>query len=194
MRFKNLTLATAAIVGALGLAGVAAAAIHNSHVMTVELPDGATAHIRYFGDTPPEVRVEPAQAVTPLALTAPVPVLLDPEFARVEQVMAEMDRQAATMLTQTEQLMRAAPSGSGLMQANLGALPEGASGYSVVSTLTPHGVCTQSVEYRATDHGQPQVVRRTSGDCGDAIPHEGVLSSSPQSAPRLTAVAYRPAS
>ena len=51
MRFKNLTLATAAVVGALGLAGVAAAAIHNSHVMTVELPDGATARIRYFGDT-----------------------------------------------------------------------------------------------------------------------------------------------
>lgn len=65
MRFKKLALVAAAVVGAAGLTGVAAAAILNSHVMRIQLPDGATAQIRYFGDTPPEVRVEPA--AVPLA-------------------------------------------------------------------------------------------------------------------------------
>jgi hypothetical protein len=192
MHLKKLALAAAAVVGAAGLTGAAAAAIQNSHVLTVQLPDGATARIRYFGDTPPEVRVEPATGFAPLAWSDPVAGFADPDFAAFRQAMAEMGRQADLMLAESANLMNAASQPPGLMQADLGRLPPGATGYSVVSTLTPKGVCSQSVEYRATGQGAPQVIRRTSGDCGQAPATPG-LSPQAQSAPRLTSVAYRPA-
>lgn len=194
MRLKNLALAAAAVVGAAGLTGVAAAAIQNSHTMTIQLPDGATAHIRYFGDTPPEVRVEPTAVFAPLAWGGPGIGFADPEFAQLRRAIAEMDRQADLMLAESQHLMDAPLQASGLLQADLSKLPPGATGYSVVSTLTPKGVCSRSVEYRASSDGRPQVVTRTSGDCGDGSAASDLAPASRSDAPRLTSVAYQPAS
>lgn len=190
MRFKNLALAAAAVVGAAGLTGVAAAAIQNSHTITIQLPDGATAHIRYFGDTPPEVRVEPMAGFAPLSWGGPDIGLADPAFTQLRQAIAEMNRQADLMLAESQDLLDAAPQPSGLQHANLGNLPPGVTGYSVVSTLTPKGVCSRSVEYRSSADGRPQVVTRTSGDCGDESAASGLAPSNKTNAPRLTSVAY----
>jgi hypothetical protein len=194
MRLKKLALAAAAVVGAAGLTGVAAAAIQNSHVMTVQLPDGATAHIRYFGDTPPEVRVEPTAGFAPLAWAGPAIGFAGPDFASLRQAIAEMDRQADLMLAESQDFLAASPQASGLLQADLGKLPPGTTGYSVVSTLTPKGICSRSVEYRARGDGQPQVITRTSGDCGDGPAASGLAPTHRSDAPRLTSVVYRPAS
>jgi hypothetical protein len=192
MRLKKLALAAAAVAGAVGLTSVAAAAIQNSHVMTVQLPDGATARIRYFGDTPPEVRVEPVAALAPLAWPGPGIGFADPEFASLRQAIADIDRQADLMLAESQHLLDGRLQAPGLLQADLSKLPPGATGYSVVSTLTPKGVCSRSVEDRASGDGRPQVITRTSGDCGGGSPATGLAPSIQTDAPRLTSVAYHP--
>lgn len=133
----------------------------------VQLPDGATARIRYFGDTLPEVRVEPS-GFAPLAWSDSASGFLEPSLFGLQQALAEMDREADLMLAQTERLTSAAPPAPGLMAADLSRPPPGASAYTVVSWFTPHGVCSRSVEYRVGGDGRPQVVTRTSGACGGA--------------------------
>jgi hypothetical protein len=197
MRLKKFAIGAAAALGLAGLAGVAvAAAIQNSHVITVQLPDGSTAHIRYFGDTPPEVRLETGQPYAPAAWPGSMTGFLDPGFPALDQAMAEMDRQAALMRAQAQRLMTAAPSGDGLMRADAGPLPAGVTGYSFVSTISPRGACTRTVEYRSTGDGRPQVISKTSGDCGagNAPSGAGAPPARGQPAQRLTSVVYHPAS
>ena len=45
-------LAGAAAVALAALSGAAAARDFNTHLMTVQLPDGSVAEIRYTGDVP----------------------------------------------------------------------------------------------------------------------------------------------
>ena len=204
MRLKTLALGAAAVLGAAGLTGAAAAATQNSHVLTVQLPDGGVAHILYFGDTPPQVRLQSAQPFAPAAWPGGVAGLFDPGLPAVDSVMAQMDRQADLMFAQAQQMMSAAPSGQGLQRADFGRLPAGATGYSVVSTISTQGTCTRAVEYRSTGNGPPQVTSRTSGDCGaanaapaapNAAPSRTAAASVAGPAPlRLMSVAYHPAS
>lgn len=206
MRFKTLALSAVAVLGLAGLAGAAVAAIQNSHELTVQLPDGTTAHIRYFGDVPPQVQVEAPTPFAPAAWPGSAAGVLDPGFPALDGVMAQMDREAALMRAQAQELMRTAPNGDGLMRAEFGQLPPGVSGYSYVSTVSSRGACTRTVEYRSTGDGHPQVVSRTSGDCGAGKAPSGVPSGAPSGAPsrttsadagpalRLTNAAYHPAS
>lgn len=199
MRLKKLAFTTAASLGLATLAGAAAAAvIQNSHVLTVQLPDGGTAHIRYFGDTPPQVRVEPAEALAPAAWPGSMIGLFDPAFPALDRAMAQMDRQADLMFAQAQHMTgaTATPDANGLMRADFGRLPPGATGYSYVSTFTSNGACTRSVEYRSTGKGPPQVISKTSGDCGapaKAAASAATTSAAAQPAPHLTRTAYHTA-
>lgn len=198
MRLNKVALGACAVLALAGLAGAAAAAvIQNSHVLTVQLPDGSTAHIRYFGDTPPQVRVDPAQGFSPADWPGPIG-LIDPAFPAVDRAMAEMDRQADLMFAQAQRMASAAPAGrDGLVRADFGQLPPGATGYSFISTVSSNGACTRSVEYRSTGKGQPQVISKTSGDCGPAkapAPTPSAASSaSAKPALHLTSAAYHTA-
>ena len=169
--FRTALLASAAAIGLAGLPGLAAAqspptAGLQAHVMTVAVPGGGTAQIRYTGDVPPRISftTEPAA----LADWAPMPALFGPDspFAALDRISAEMDRQAAAMFRQAATLTQAAQSGQPIPAA-LGSTPLGSS-YSVVSEMTGNGVCSQSVEITSTGNGPPKVVRHSSGNCGPA--------------------------
>ena len=164
MRTLQHTLLAGIAAAALGISGVASAQSAKSHVMTVQLPDGGVAQIRYTGDVAPQVGF----SETPRPVLAPVPLLFgaDSPFAMMERISAEMDRQSAAMLRQADALMAQARSGQPVDVA-LRNLPPGSQSYSFVSTLSGSGVCTQSVEITSQGNGQPpRVVRHSAGDCG----------------------------
>ena len=85
-------------VGALALAGIARAETPETHVLTIELPNGQVEHIRYTGDVAPAVTLEPIFAPTPTAMLA------DP-FVVLRQISAEMDAQAAAMMQDVGKFM-----------------------------------------------------------------------------------------
>lgn len=141
------------------LAGVAAVALAGTafaHTMTVRLPGGATETITYSGNVAPQIAFGP----TP-----------DSPFALMQQISAEMDREAAAMMNQMDQLqsvaLRQVANGGQPLEVALTNLPRGAQSYSVVSTLSSGGVCTQSMQITSQGPGQkPQVVTHSSGNCG----------------------------
>ena len=132
-------------------------------MMNLMLPDGGIAHIRYVGDTPPQISITDA----PVTLTA-FPSLFGAgsPFAEMERISAAMDRQAAQMFRQAAALSaRPDP----INVAAFGNLPAGSRAYSFVSTLNGNGVCSRSVEITSLGNGAaPRVVTHASGDCGAA--------------------------
>jgi hypothetical protein len=172
-------LSSLALAGAVALAigggAVAAEHIKNSHVLTVRLPGGGIEQIRYTGDVAPTVRIAPGG----LAIAAGLPIGpgVDPAFARLEQISAMMDRQAAAMFGSMNPA-RLATGPGGLTTVDIGRLPAGARGWSMISTTSGSGMCTRTVEYSSTGDGRaPRVVSRSSGDCT-----AGGRSSGPASA------------
>lgn len=154
------------------LAGVASVALAGSvaaHTLTVRLPDGTTEQIDYSGNVAPQVSFVPATSVAaPDFAFGP-----NSPFALMQQISAEMDRETAAMMRQMQQLQAVAfqplPEGAGgqPLAVDMTALPRGAETYSFVSTLSPSGVCSQSVEITSSGPGaKPQVVTHRSGNCG----------------------------
>ena len=180
---RNAILAGAAAIALVGVAGLAIAEIKNAHVLDVRLPDGSLAHIRYVGDTPPTVSFGPPPPVLSVLSPAYDPFGPDSPFAALERISRAMDRQAEAMLREAS----ARPglfTEPDLTQVDVGKLPPGAQGFSVVSTMSGHGVCARSVEYRSLGDGKPpQVVTRTSGACS---------SDEKRRAPAVTAVSAAP--
>jgi hypothetical protein len=172
---RTLKIALLAGVGLLGAAGLAAAAGNDAHVLNLRLPDGSVEQIRYTGDTPPQVRV---------AQPAPAFIVFNP-FAEMERISAAMDRQEAMMMQQASSLEAGAVP-RGLMQVNVGGLPAGVEGFSMVSTVSGNGVCTQSVQYTSTGDGKPaKILTKSSGDCSAAplAPHGMDAAPVPTHAP-----------
>lgn len=160
------TLAGASAIALAGLAGWAVAEINDAHTLDVRLPDGSLAHIRYVGDTPPAVSFAPAPMALSILSPASDAFGHGSPLAALEQISQAMDRQADAMLREAGAQSRLAFTGSDLMRVDVGKLPPGAQGFSMVSTLPGDGVCTRSVEYRSQGGGKPrQVVTRTSGAC-----------------------------
>ena len=194
-------LVGAAAVAAIGLAGAAVAEIQHRHVMQVRLPDGTLEEIRYTGDTPPVVRLQPGWA--PVAYAWPQDVLAsEAPFAMLERLSAQMDREAAALLQQARSEPGPLIDGplmdgsGGLTEVDIGKLPPGVSGYSVVSTVNGGKVCTRTVQYgRVGASGEPRAVTRVSGDCGDAAkasPPDPVVSTHERDArPLLQQVSAR---
>ena len=163
---RKAILAGAAAIALVGVAGWAAAEIKNAHALDVRLPDGSLAHIRYVGDTPPTVSFAPAPPALSILSPASDPFGAGSPFAALEQITQAMDRQAEAMLREASAQPRLAFTGPDLMQVDIGKLPPGAQGFSMVSTMSGNGVCTRSVQYRSLGDGKPpQVVTRTSGSC-----------------------------
>lgn len=164
-RLRTALLAGVAAVG-VGLAGAASA--QNVHVMTVPVPGGGVAQIRYVGDVPPQIAFVPA----PAAFDGWMPVSSvfgqASPFAMLDRIAAEMDRRAAAMFRYAEAMADRASVG-GLAETALGAVPPGGESYSYVSTISGSGVCTQSVRITSRGDGAPPLVeRRSSGNCGAA--------------------------
>jgi hypothetical protein len=169
-------LRTALIAGAATLlfAGAATAATAKFHTMQVSLPDGSTAQITYAGDVAPKVSFEPVDAQ--------LAAFVDP-FVAMEREMALMEQRHAAMMREVAAMQRQAAAQPGQFVVT-GNMPRGTSySYTMVSSSTGNGTCTQTVEWRSDGSGkQPQVTRASSGDCGAVKSGEGdkpVLVSAP---------------
>jgi hypothetical protein len=186
---RTALLAGAAAIAAAGLSGVAAARDFNTHVIAVPVPGGGVAEIRYTGDVPPQVVFSPAP--TALGAFMPFGAFFGPAspFATIDRISAAMDREAASLIRQAETLANApafAPDQPIEMAA--GNLPPGTESYSMVSTWSGNGVCTQSVEIVSpANGGKPRVVSHSSGNCGSALGSTGVIR-----APTLPAPTHLP--
>ena len=83
---RTVLLAWVAALGLTGIAGLADAQTSDTHVMLVQLPNGAIEQIRYSGDVPPRI------------VLAPDAASFESPFAALEQMTALMNRQAEAML------------------------------------------------------------------------------------------------
>src|ERR1051325_3345055 len=128
MRTSRTALLGAVAAAAIGLAGTASAQTPQTHVMTVALPGGGTAEIRYSGNVPPQVVVSDQPAS--FAAWSPVASFFGPAspFAMMERISAEMDRQTAARFGQAEALAAQARSGQ-LTETSIRNLPPGTQGY-----------------------------------------------------------------
>ena len=178
--FQTTLLAGAAAIAVSGLSGVAAARDLNAHMMTVQLPGGGVAEIRYTGDVPPQVVFSPAP--TALGAFMPFGAVFGPAspFATLDRISAAMDREAASLIRLAEMLANApafAPNRP--IETALGNLPPGTESYSMVSMWSGNGVCTQSIEITSpANGGRPRVVSHSSGNCGSA-PGSAVVIRAP---------------
>ena len=154
--FRTLLLAGVAAVAVAGFAGLAAAESPQTHVMTIALPDGGAAQIRYIGDVAPQIVFRPAPVA---AFFAP-----DTSFAALDRISAEMEGEAASLLRQAQMLAVAPP--TGVTEAALADMPPGSRSYTFVSTMNGSNVCMRSTEITARGDGRPpQVVTHASGNC-----------------------------
>lgn len=163
------------IIPTILLAGVAAVALAGTafaHTLTVQLPGGATEYIHYSGDVAPQISFAATSiAASPSWDFGARDFGPGSPFAFMQQISAEMDREAAAMMNQMDQLqsvaLRQAASGGQPLAVAMTNLPPGAQSYSFVSTLSGNGVCTQSMQITSQGPGQkPQVVTHSSGNCG----------------------------
>ncbi|HEX2150722.1 MAG TPA: hypothetical protein VHG31_01835 [Stellaceae bacterium] len=169
----SLRKALFAGIAAIGIAISGVASAQNAHVMTVPIPGGGVAQIRYVGDVPPQIVFVPA----PAAFEGWMPVSsvfgYASPFAMLDRIAAEMDRRAAAMFRYAEAMTDRANAG-GFADAAFGAMPLGSQSYSYVSTISGNGVCTQSIRITSRGDGAPpRVERHSSGNCGAAVAPPG---------------------
>ena len=188
-KVRAALLAGVAAVAVAGLSGVALARDLDTHVLTVQVPGGGVAEIRYTGDVPPQVVFSPVP--TAWGAFMPVGAFFGPAspFAALDRISAAMDREAASLIRQAQMLANApafAPNQP--IETALGNLPPGTESYSMVSTWSGNGVCTQSVEITSpVNGGKPRVVSHSSGNCGSAPGSTGVIGT-----PTMPAPTHRP--
>src|SRR3954447_13404214 len=169
----SLRTALFGAIAAIGIGAAGAAPAQTLNTMTVPVPGGGVAQIRYIGDVPPQIVFMPA----PAALNSWTPVSsvfgYESPFAMLDQIAAEMDQRAAAMLRYAEAMASRASAGE-ITEAAFGAPPPGSESYSYVSTISGGGVCTQSVHITSRGDGPPRVERQSSGNCGSmAAPPAG---------------------
>ena len=150
---RKTLLAGVAAIGIGDRRGAASA--QNAHVMTVPVPGGGVAQIRYIGDVPPQIVFVPA----PAAFDAWMPVSSvfghESPFAMLDRIAAEMDRRAAAMFRYAEAMADRADAGGFAEAAIRAPMPPGGESYSYVSTISGNGVCTQSVRITSRGDGTP---------------------------------------
>jgi hypothetical protein len=162
-RLRNTLLAGFAAIG-IGLAGTASA--QNVNVMTVPVPGGGMAQVRYVGDVSPQILFVPAPAVFDAWMPVSSVFGYASPFTMLDRVAAEMDRRAAAMFRYAE-AMAAHVNAGGLAEAAYGAMPLAGQSYSYVSTISGNGICTQSVRIISRSDGTPPLIERhSSGNCG----------------------------
>jgi hypothetical protein len=185
---QTALLAGVAAIACVGVAAMAASPKPQTHVLTVQLPDGSVEQIQYTGDVTPQVVLAPAGmpvgAFAPLAGTAPA----DSPFAMLERMSAEMDRQMAEMMRNARAIpMPDVPGLGQVQQADLAKLPPGTQSYSFVSTINGGKACTRSVQITQGSDQKPRVVSQTSGDCA------GQAGAAPGPAPTISGAVHEKA-
>lgn len=157
---------TAVLTGmaVLVVAGIGVAAARDAHTLKVDLPDGAVARIEYSGDIAPKVTLAPVSHALPVSF---IDAWDSTPFAAVDDVAAEMDRQAAAMIAQAAHLqalpMLKEPK---LLTVASGKMPSGTVHFEFVLVTSGNGTCTRSVEMTSYGPGQkPRIVSVNPGDC-----------------------------
>lgn len=196
MRLKKTALVAG--LGSILLAGGALAAREaNTHVVSVALPDGSIEQIHYTGDVAPQIVVAPAAVAMPMLPSDVFSAAFGPDspFAEMDRISAEMSRQSEAMMRQAA-AMAAQPAGAVTPTAAAN-MPAGSFHYTMVSTSSGAGTCTQSVQVTSMGEGQqPKVINSSSGDCKAMNAAGPKAAAAPAAAPAPTPVkpvAYEPA-
>lgn len=144
-------------LGAVTLAGAAAASGRDTHIMNVPLPDGSTARIEYVGNVMPKVNITPAPSAWAF-----------PSFGMFDRGLADMEHQIDAMMRQVDAIARQPIGGApGVNVAAYGNAPAGTQSVTVVSTSDGTKTCTRTTEVTAQGSGKPpKVVTNVTGDCG----------------------------
>lgn len=161
-RGNFLMIGAAATAAAAILAGPVVARDIHLHEMTMRLPDGGVAHIRYAGNTPPQVSFDDFSA-RPAGLSD---VFFADPFVEMERISADMDRQATQMMRLADTGAFAGLGSPSATEARLGSLPAGTAGYSVYSVSIGGKTCTERMAFGFDGHGKPIVQQASSGNCG----------------------------
>lgn len=168
--------AGAAAVLLSGVVSFAAAKDLELHTMTLRLPGGAAEQIRYTGDVPPDVVIEPQSL--PIAFGWPGALASSAPFAMLDRISADMNREMNETMRQMDAL--AAQSVARVQTPTAigtGELPAGSESYSFVSMGGGKMFCARSVEVTSRGTGEkPHVVSRSYGDCGSRAATEGTRS------------------
>ena len=173
------------LVGKVLLAGAAAAALAAAtaayagsrpavHHLALTVPGYGVERIDYTGNVAPRVVMVPSLSLSAAAWPAGVAWQQSP-FAMMHSIAAQMDAMSRAM----DRQMAASFAGMQSLQnfalqaqsnpAILASMPSGGEDYSVISTVSANGICARSVTITSNGAGaKPQVVSRTSGDCGAA--------------------------
>ena len=188
-QFRTTVLAG---VAALCVAGTTLAASKNTHVMTVDLPNGLVARVEYQGDVKPKVRIDPAPRLTTVRFNES---FMLPPVAMFDRIVADLDRQASMMTRQARALQqqRLDPSANSNAAA-LREMPAGTVTYHYVATTDGGRVCSQSWQYSSQGPGQqPKLSSTSSGDCSEhnsaVAPSAGARSRNRATASRIAAPA-----
>lgn len=190
---RKLRTAVLAGIATLGVAGTAMAASNDTRVMAVGLPDGSVARIESQGPVAPKVRIDPSAPALRIVSVR----LADPSdaapFAMFDQIMADMDRQAAAMASAALQPVPAERAGRPDLAA-FGNLPAGTISYRFVSTSDGNRVCIRS--WQVTSQGpqqQPKLISTSSGDCaGDGNSSAGTASAAAKTVAASNDAAAKP--
>lgn len=159
-----LIIGAAATAAAAILAGPVLARDLRMHEMNMRLPGGGVAHIRYAGNTPPQVSFDDFALRTAGLSDAFFTDPFSGPFADMARISAAMDREAAQMMRLANaDFASASPQA---LEARLGTLPPGTRGYSVYSVTSGGKTCTQRMAFGYDTHGKPLVQQASSGDCG----------------------------
>lgn len=163
---RKLAIFTLAGVTAATLAGAAIAADREAKTMKVPLADGSTVAIEYYGDVAPKVTVVPATHAQRLSHW------MFPDFAGIDRMIADMNRQTAEMMRRMHEMRRQGMVG-GLPPVNLastGTMPAGASSVSIVTVSNGGRSCTRTTEVVSQGAGKaPSVTSSVSGDCDTGV-------------------------
>ena len=169
-KFRTAVLAG---VAALCVAGTAVAASNDTHVMTVDLPDGSVARIEYQGDVAPKVKIDPLMRFAPARFADPFDAA---PFAMFDRIFADMDRQAAAMMRQARTLAPVDGDGKPDLAA-FKTLPAGTVSYRFVSTSDGNRFCSRSWQWTSQASGQqPKLVTTSAGDCDTADQAKGATT------------------
>ena len=185
-KIRASVLAGAAMIGA---AGAAVAAIQDTHVMKVDLPDGSVARIEYSGNVAPKVVVAPGPALpTTIGYLAPFDVA---PMALFDRVFEQMDRQTDRMLRQVAALDAQPVQANGQLNiAARGGLPAGMVRYSFIAAADGKGLCSRSVQVTSLGTGQPpKVISSASGNCAGGPDRTGMPARPQPQVPSATSSA-----
>jgi hypothetical protein len=166
---KSGKLLIAGVTCAALLGGVALAK-DSFKTMTVTLPDGGTAVVRYTGNVPPRISFRGTSGSDARAgqMTAAAFAGMPDPFATMERIEADMDARMGAMMQAADRMARAPMNANPLFSADLKDMPPGASSFSFASSVSGNGVCMRSTQITSDGKSAPKVVSRVSGNCGTA--------------------------